>query len=130
MLAKITAPDLPHDCSEAEQLIERHKEYKSEIEARRPTFNTFYTNGKAFIKENDSLAHEIEDKIGVLQQRTDLLDTIWNKRKIIYEQNLDVQLFHREANILENWLKIREKNLKDGKLGKCELNQLTRSLKS
>lgn len=118
MLAKITAPDLPQECSEAELLIERHKEYKSEMEAKRPSFNMFAKNGKAFIEENDSLAHEIEDKIRVLQQRMDLLDTIWNKRKIIYDQNLDIQLFHREANILENWLKIREKNLIGGKLGK------------
>lgn len=117
MLAKITAPDLPHDCSEAEQLVEKHKEYKSEIDARRPVFNAFYENGKAFIKDNDSLEHEIEDKIVVLQQRIQLLDTIWHKREIIYDQHLDIQLFHREANVLENWLKVREKNLKDGKYG-------------
>lgn len=118
MLAKMTAPDLPQDCSEAEQLIERHKEYKSEIEARRPKFDVYIHKGKGFISEGHYLTPEIEDKVRVLEQRMDLLDTVWNKRKIIYDQNLDVQLFYREVNILENWLKIREKTLKDGKLGK------------
>lgn len=122
MLAKITAPDLPYEWSEAEQLVLRHKEYNSEIEDKRPTFKHFYNTGKSFIKENDSLMHDIEDKIRVLQQRMELLDTIWNKRNIIYNQNLDLQLFHRDANQLENWLKIREKHLKSGKLGKHKKN--------
>lgn len=124
MLAKMTAPDLPQDCSEAEQLIERHKEYKSEIEARRPKFDGYIHKGKGFIREEHYLTPEIEDKVRVLEQRMDLLDTIWNKRKIIYDQNLDVQLFYREVNILENWLKIREKTLKDSKYGKYAIECL------
>ncbi|KAJ8972184.1 hypothetical protein NQ314_000314 [Rhamnusium bicolor] len=117
MLAKITAPDLPQDSTEAELLIEKHKEYKSEIDGRVPIFKQFYDNGRIFIKEGHYLSQEIEDKIRILQQRMELLVNIWNKRNIIYEQNLDVQLFKREANTLENWLIVREGTLNDSKVG-------------
>lgn len=117
MLAKITAPDLSQETTESELLIERHKEYKSEIDSRLPVFNSFYEHGQTFIKDGHYLSQEIEDKIKILQQRVQLLESIWNKRDIIYKQNLDVQLFKREASVLENWLTVRERTLQDSKLG-------------
>ncbi|XP_050313156.1 spectrin beta chain, non-erythrocytic 1 isoform X2 [Anthonomus grandis grandis] len=117
MLAKITAPDLPQDCAEAELLIERHKDYKTEIDSRTSAFTQFYNSGEEFIKKKHPLSHDIEDKITVLQQRIELLVNIWNQRKIIYDTNLDVQLFKREANTLENWLSLRENVLRDRKVG-------------
>ena len=41
----------------------------------------------------------------------------WIKRRAIYEQNLDTQIFKREADLLENWISSREPILNDGKLG-------------
>lgn len=117
MLAKITAPDLPQDCNEAELLLERHKDYNTEIEGRLPAFQQFYETGKTFIKEGHPLSQEIEDKIKILQQKVSLLDNTWRKRNLIYQQNLDLQLFKREANTLENWMIVREGTLKDGKVG-------------
>lgn len=121
MLAKITAPDLPQDCSEAELLIVRHKDYKTEIDGRTPAFTRFYSNGNGFMDKNHPLSHDIEDKITVLQQRMELLINIWSQRNIIYETNLDVQLFKREANTLESWLALREDNLRDSKVGESIL---------
>ncbi|ERL92196.1 hypothetical protein D910_09516 [Dendroctonus ponderosae] len=117
MLAKITAPDLPQDCSEAEHLILRHKDHKSEIDSRLPVFSQFYNNGNAFMTNSHPLSRDIEDKINILQQRMELLINIWHQRSIIYDTNLDVQLFKREANILESWLVLREDMLRDGKVG-------------
>ncbi|XP_028142929.1 spectrin beta chain, non-erythrocytic 1 isoform X1 [Diabrotica virgifera virgifera] len=117
MLAKITAPDLPQDCIEAELLLGRHKEYSTEIDGRLPVFQQFYETGQTFIKEGHSLSQEIEDKIKILKQKIDLLDNTWKKRNLIYEQNLDLQLFKRDANVLENWMAVREGTLKDGKVG-------------
>ena len=39
------------------------------------------------------------------------------RRKVIYEQNLDTQIFKREADLLDNWISSREPILNDGKLG-------------
>lgn len=117
MLAKITAPDLPQECSEAEHLILRHKDYKTEIDSRLAAFSQFYSNGNAFMAKSHPLSRDIEDKINILQQRMELLINIWHQRSIIYDTNLDVQLFKREANILESWLVLREDMLRDGKVG-------------
>jgi hypothetical protein len=117
MLAKITAPDLPSDCNEAELLIERHKEHQVEIGAKDNMFKQFYDSGKKFIDEGHLFSIDIQDKIKILKQRLDLLYNIWDKRKVLYDHNLDVQMFKREANTLENWLAVRESTLKDGTVG-------------
>ncbi|XP_060523506.1 spectrin alpha chain, non-erythrocytic 1 isoform X2 [Cylas formicarius] len=116
-LAKITAPDLPQDCSEAELLIERHKEYKTEIDGHVAIFAKFYEDGRQFMDRGHYLTQDIEDKITILRQRMELLANTWGQRSVIYEQNLDVQLFKREANALENWLAVREGVLRDDKVG-------------
>ncbi|RZC41345.1 spectrin alpha chain, non-erythrocytic 1, partial [Asbolus verrucosus] len=117
MLAKITAPDLPNDCNEAELLIERHKEHHVEISAKSNVFKQFYDFGDKFIKEGHLFSTDIQDKIKILRQRMDLLNNVWEKRSVLYDHNLDVQLFKREANTLESWLAVREGTLKDGTIG-------------
>lgn len=117
MIAKVTAPELPQDVTGAELLIERHKELKAEIDARKDSFQQFYGIGRSLISNNHFLSSEIEGKILNLENRMDALNKVWIERSSLYDQNLDVQLFKREANILENWLIIREGILKDGKVG-------------
>ncbi|XP_066591797.1 spectrin beta chain, non-erythrocytic 5 isoform X2 [Prorops nasuta] len=117
MIAKVTAPELATDVQGAEALISRHKEYKAEIDTHKDMFDKFYETGDKLIKQGHFLAKEIEDKISVLQQRQQILNDTWEQRKIIYEQNLDTQLFKREAETLENWIISREPMLHDGKLG-------------
>ncbi|XP_063909279.1 spectrin beta chain, non-erythrocytic 1 isoform X5 [Zophobas morio] len=117
MLAKITAPDLPSDCNEAELLIERHKEHQVEIKAKSNMFKQFYDSGNKFIAEEHLFATDIAEKIKILRQRLDLLNNVWEKRSILYDHNLDVQLFKREATTLETWLVVREGTLKDGTVG-------------
>lgn len=63
------------------------------------------------------MAREIEEKISVLQHRQQFLKDTWEQRRYIYEQNLDTQLFKRDAETLENWIVSREPMLNDGKLG-------------
>ncbi|KAK7865818.1 hypothetical protein R5R35_001276 [Gryllus longicercus] len=117
MIAKITAPDLTQDVAGAEALITRHKEYLSEIDTRRELFANFSKTGNTLIKQGHFLANEIEEKINVLEQRKNILQNIWDQRMKIYSQNLDTQIFKREADVLENWIISREPILHDGKLG-------------
>lgn len=128
MLAKITTPDLPQDYIEADLLIERHKEYKTEIESRHQVFSNFYATGQAFISKGHPLSTDIEDKIVILKQRMELLGNIWSQRNIIYNMNLDVQIFKRDATTLENWLILRESVLRDPKVGES-IPQVIKMLK-
>jgi len=117
MVAKVTAPELARDVPGAEALLSRHNEYKSEIDTREEVFEKFYRTGQELIEQGHFLAKEIEDKISVLQQRQQILKDTWKKRRHIYEQNLDTQLFKRDAETLENWIVNREPMLQDDKLG-------------
>nr|XP_036670450.1 spectrin beta chain, non-erythrocytic 5 isoform X4 [Drosophila suzukii] len=117
MLAKITAPELATSVAGAELLLASIKDHDTEIRARDETFAKFATNGQQLIKEKHFLAHEVEDKIKVLQARHELLKHTLRKRREIYELNLDTQLFLKDAEILEQWISSREPQLKDAKLG-------------
>lgn len=116
MLAKITAPELPQDVAGAETLIDRHNEYKAEIDAYQPTFEKFYKTGQS-ISHGHFLHKEIEDRISVLEQRMRLLIETWQNRANIYNQNKDLQTFKRDSNMLENWIDVRQKLLEDDKVG-------------
>ncbi|XP_031334782.1 spectrin beta chain, non-erythrocytic 1 isoform X2 [Photinus pyralis] len=117
MLAKVTAPDLPQDVSAAEVLIEHHKEHKVEIDARGDIIKDFYQTGHRLIQDQHFLSQEIQDRIDVLRHRMDHLNHIWHQRAIIYDHNLDVQLFKHEANLLENWMIVREGPLRESQYG-------------
>lgn len=117
MIAKITAPELPQDVTGAENLQEMHKEYKVEIESREGTFNQYIDSGNKLIKDGHILSQEIQDRINTLEHRMNYLNRTWANRCQIYDMNLDLQYFKREANLLDNWLAVREGTLKDEKLG-------------
>ncbi|XP_017057853.1 spectrin beta chain, non-erythrocytic 1 isoform X2 [Drosophila ficusphila] len=117
MLAKITAPELATSVAGAELLLASTKDHDTEIRARDETFAKFAANGQQLIREKHFLAHEVEDKIKVLQARHELLKQTLRKRREIYELNLDTQLFLKDAEILEQWISSREPQLKDAKLG-------------
>ncbi|XP_015429630.1 PREDICTED: spectrin beta chain, non-erythrocytic 5 isoform X1 [Dufourea novaeangliae] len=117
MIAKVTAPELARDVPGAETLISRHSEYNTEIETRNEAFDKFYKTGQELIEQGHFLAKEIEEKISLLRHRQQFLKDTWEQRMRIYEQNLNTQLFKREAETLENWIISREPMLHDGKLG-------------
>lgn len=117
MIAKITAPDLARNVTAARVLLARIKEHRTEIDSRNDAFENFYKNGHRIIDEKHFLSNEIQEKINVLKQRYDLLESTLRKRHEIYELNLDTQRFLREAEILEIWMDSRESQLKDHKMG-------------
>lgn len=117
MIARITAPELATNVAGAEALLANVKEHRTEINSRKEAFDKFYTDGDRLIKEKHFLSNEIQDKIFILGQRKKLLEQTLEKRREIYELNLDTQLFLREAELLEGWLVSREPQLKDTKVG-------------
>lgn len=92
ILAKITAPELPKDVPGAEALISRHKEYKTEIDARADSFDKFCAAGNALIDHGHFMAEEIADRIATLEARRKLLIQSWQTRATIYEHNYDLRV--------------------------------------
>ncbi|XP_065345561.1 spectrin beta chain, non-erythrocytic 1 isoform X4 [Cloeon dipterum] len=128
MMAKITSPDLASDVPGAELLISRHEEYQQEMGSRNDAFADFIDTGNKLIEQGHFLSSEIRERLSVLESRRKLLTETWARRKYIYDQNLDTQIFKRDAEVCESWLNAREPVLNDPDLGESipEVEELIR----
>ncbi|XP_069954045.1 spectrin beta chain isoform X10 [Cherax quadricarinatus] len=117
ILAKITAPELPRDVPGSEAVISRHKEYKTEIDARADAFDKFSAAGNALIDQGHFMAEEIAEKIATLEARRKLLVESWHSRDTIYEHNFDLRVFLRDTQVFEAWIESRESIVKEDQMG-------------
>jgi spectrin beta len=88
----VTAFDLALDVPGAKAVMVRHKEHHAEIDTYTDAFTKFSLMGHRLIAEGHFLANEIEEKISILEQRKQLLNDTWARRKATYDQNLDTQV--------------------------------------
>ncbi|XP_050686605.1 spectrin alpha chain-like [Eriocheir sinensis] len=128
ILAKITAPELPKDVPGAEAVISRHKEYKTEIDARSDAFDKFSAAGNALIDQGHFMAEEIAEKIAVLESRRRFLLETWNTRDETYARVLDLRQYMRDVQVFETWIESREAVVKDDEMGESipEVEELIR----
>jgi spectrin beta len=119
MIALITSEDelANRDVISAETQLNRHKEYKTEIDARNDSFIKFANEGESIINSGHFMSGEVRERLNKLNSAHNNLLGIWNKRRIIYEHNLDAQLFKHDAEQLERWLNSRESFVSDPRLG-------------
>lgn len=116
-VARITSDDLARDVAGAEALLTRHRETRTEIDARADSFARFVATGEAIVASGHFMSDEVRDRIRRLTESHDGLLQTWERRNVLYEQSLDLQLFLREAEQLEAWLSSRETLLRDVDLG-------------
>ncbi|XP_022241663.1 spectrin beta chain, non-erythrocytic 1-like [Limulus polyphemus] len=117
MMALITADELAKDVPGAEALLTRHKEHKVEIDARMEPCSRFQEKGEAIIIAGHFMADDVRDHIEQLKSNLNQLMDTWEKRQVLYEQNLDTQKFVLNAEQLELWLQSREPVLRDNQFG-------------
>ena len=117
VMAKITSPDLASDLTGAETLISRHKEIKSEIDARLGLFTRFETAGKELIRNGHFMSTEILDKISNLTGRREKMLECWTLREEIYHQHQDYLLWAKDTNAMESWMSSREPSIIDSNYG-------------
>ena len=117
VMAKITSPDLASDLTGAETLISRHKEIRSEIDARLGLFTKFEEAGQKLIKNGHFMSTEILEKISVLMSRKDKILECWSLREEIYNQHLDYLLWTKDADAIESWMSSREPHIIDSNFG-------------
>merc|ERR1719445_2697677 len=117
VVAKITSPDLASDLTGAETLISRHKEIRSEIDARLGLFTKFEEAGQKLIKNGHFMSTEILEKISVLMSRKDKILECWSLREEIYNQHLDYLLWTKDADAIESWMSSREPHIVDSNYG-------------
>ncbi|VIO98093.1 probable spectrin beta chain, putative [Brugia malayi] len=109
----ITSETLPNDVDGCKTLMLRHAEYQAEISGRQPAVDEFIRKGNNMITAQHVLSSEISGKIKQLESAVDLLKDIWKERLVLYEENLDLQQWKRDAHITDAWLTEKEDMLKE-----------------
>ncbi|OQR70090.1 spectrin beta chain, partial [Tropilaelaps mercedesae] len=117
MLAIITADDLPSDVASSEALLVRHEANKKAIDAKKPAFDRFQEDGLKLITSGHFMSEEVRERMIRLENFCSILEETWNRRKHVYDQNLDVRKFMRDADQLNAWLTSQEPALTDANVG-------------
>ncbi|XP_055516190.1 spectrin alpha chain, non-erythrocytic 1 isoform X2 [Leucoraja erinacea] len=117
MKALISADELANDVAGAEALLDRHQEHKGEIDAHEDSFKTTDEAGQALLAGEHYASDEVREKLGILaEEKVSLLD-LWELRRHQYEQCMDLQLFYRDTEQVDNWMSKQEAFLLNEDLG-------------
>ena len=108
MKAVIGADELAKDVSGAEALLERHQEHKSEIDAREDSFKATAEAGTMLLESGHYASDEVKEKLSTLAEDKAALLELWEERRILYEQCMDLQLFYRDTEQADTWMAKQE----------------------
>ena len=104
----ISADELAKDVAGAEALLERHQEHKGEIDAREDSFRATAEAGQRLLESDHFAVEEVKEKLVTLaNEKTSLLE-LWEERRILYEQCMDLQLFYRDTEQADAWMTKQE----------------------
>lgn len=118
MKALIGASELATDVAGAESLLENHQEHKGEIDARADSFAQTSDSGQKLLNEGLTDKNDlVRDNLKTLAAEQTELDNLWEERRILYEQCMDLQLFYRDTAQAETWMTKQEAFLANQDLG-------------
>jgi len=117
MKAIISADELAKDVAGAEALLERHQEHKGEIDAREDSFRATSEAGQLLLDREHYASEEVKEKLMVLTSEKTSLLSMWEERRILYEQCMDLQLFYRDTEQADTWMAKQEAFLANEDLG-------------
>ncbi|XP_056641828.1 spectrin alpha chain isoform X2 [Diorhabda sublineata] len=117
MKAIISADELAKDVAGAEALLERHQEHRGEIDAREDSFKATTEAGQQLLEKNHYASDEVKEKLSMLDSDKKSLIALWDERRILYEQCMDLQLFYRDTEQADTWMAKQEAFLANEDLG-------------
>ncbi|TGZ69187.1 hypothetical protein CRM22_003879 [Opisthorchis felineus] len=108
----VSSDELAKDVTSAEVLLERHRDYRTEVEARSPAFANLELFGKELLDHGHYASPMVQEQLQQIAEARSALDNDWLKRNKTLEQCLEEQLFLRDCEQAEDWMAIRESSLK------------------
>ncbi|XP_056401829.1 spectrin beta chain, non-erythrocytic 5 isoform X2 [Hyla sarda] len=115
--ALMVSEELANDVTGAEQLIKRHEEYKREIDRHWGKYEELQKMGKTLLDKEHFMSFEITEKVQELSELMGFVSDTWKRRKEIYDENLEIQLFCRDLEQANGWLNTKEPYLLDSNYG-------------
>ena len=116
MKAVISADELAKDVAGAEASLERHQEHRGELDARDDSFRMTTELGSRLVSAGISTS-EVKEKLEQLESEKNSLLQLWEERRILYEQCMDLQLFYRDTEQADAWMAKQEAFLTNEDLG-------------
>lgn len=102
--ALISTDDLAKDVAGAEAHVERHNEYKAEIDSREEAFATCLEEGHSLTDLGHPSSGDVVVKLSKLEREKADLMCLWEEKRVLLEQCMDLQLFYRDTEQLESWI--------------------------
>merc|ERR1712062_727050 len=90
---------------------------KSEIDAREDSFRATAEAGQMLLDSGHYASEEVKEKLVILAEEKTTLLQLWEERRILYEQCMDLHLFYRDAEQADTWMAKQEAFLDNQDLG-------------
>lgn len=113
----ISSNELARDVAGAEALLESHQEHRGEIDARNDSFAQTAEAGQKLLDDGVREADQVRENLRNLAEEQASLLALWEERRILYEQCMDLQLFYRDTDQAESWMTKQEAFLANDDLG-------------
>jgi hypothetical protein len=104
----MTSEDLADDVENAEKLVEKHLEYKLEIDKKEEIFKSVIQSGNELIDSKHPKSLEVMEKLQELSQGRNDLQLLSDQHLIILLQNENLQIYRCESRLINNWMSQKE----------------------
>lgn len=114
--ALLHSEELPRDVQGAEEMLERHRELKTELTNKEEKFQALQNLGRRVVPSAKD-PEEIRERMKQLSQEILSLKELWEKRNKLLKQSSDLQLFLRECEQIDSGTAGQEAFLANDDLG-------------
>lgn len=84
---------------------------QGEIDAREDSFRSTAEAGQVLLEREHYASEEVKEKLVTLAAEKTSLLALWEERRILYEQCMDLQLFYRDTEQADTWMAKQEVGL-------------------
>uniref|UniRef100_A0A8C8K4M3 Spectrin beta chain, non-erythrocytic 5 n=1 Tax=Oncorhynchus tshawytscha TaxID=74940 RepID=A0A8C8K4M3_ONCTS len=98
--------------ADLEQLIKRHEEYHVQIDKQLNKSQAVKDEGRYLVEEGNFMCQELEERLLELQELETRVQEVWEERRVLYQEELEILHLQRELEQAEHWLSTYEATLR------------------
>uniref|UniRef100_UPI0037E8FE98 spectrin beta chain, non-erythrocytic 5 n=1 Tax=Semicossyphus pulcher TaxID=241346 RepID=UPI0037E8FE98 len=111
MLSLVRGEALTMEGADLEQLIQKHEEYRVQMDRQLGKSQAVKQEGRRLLKEGNFMSQEVEERVFDLEELEVQLQKVWEETRLLYEEELEIALLQRELEQAERWLSSYENTL-------------------
>lgn len=88
--------------------VYRRLSLQGEIDSREDSFKSLAESGQALMESDHYAVDDVKQKlVDLANEKTSLLE-LWEERRVLYEQCMDLQIFYRDTEQADAWMTKQE----------------------